>query len=795
MRYMKKLPLWALVATLGCGDESQSGNQDGGPPDAEVEPGYCPELGLPVATVTEAEPLVINAWRAAISTGSDAVLPKLRDGTFTYPEEDVHEGLNWGNAVPDDNGSLGSYFAQVVYLVARATFDEPTRLVMQTDRTLDVFLNGVAQPGDIYGSGRMRVPMLAEAGENIIVVRGVGFRGDVRVNMWTTPDELYMNLADLTAPDLVEGDDAELYLGVPVLNLMRQAATCVRATVVESDQFEATSLLQTALPAGSVTQLAFHLVPKTAYPAFEPEATIPVTVRVEAESLEQAYEVEIELPSVEAGPAYRRTFRSPVDGSVQYYGVLPPTDYDPAQSYSLILSLHGAGVQGIGQARSYSAKDWAFVVAPTNRRPFGFDWEEWGRLNAINALEDAMAHFSIDPTRVYLTGHSMGGHGTWHVGVMHPGRFAVIGPSAGWESFYSYGGSPRPTGPFARARAHSDTLVYLSNLARRGVYILHGDADDNVPWSEGQNMLAAAQAVPIPDLDFHWEPGAGHWWNGDASEGVDCVDWPPMMDMMQARQLDPVELDFDFRSPSPAYSPTHSFVTLDSATTPYEDLVVSSQRSGSTVTVTTTNVRSMQLDGEALGQAGITDVVVDGDSYPVTDDPILIGPQTGKNRTVYGTYNQVFHRPHCYIYPEDDDAYAHYAAYLTSYWAIIGNGQACAMSLAQVTPEVREAHNLIYLGLDAADIGSPDVPFEWDDEAVTFRDIDRNAGLMFVFPDGERLGALLATPAGSESFLYSIVPFSSRSGLPDYLIWAEGGSFAGGFFDADWQYDPALGFP
>ena len=127
----------------------------------------------------------------------------------------------------------------------------------------------------------------------------------------------------------------------------------------------------------------------------------------------------------------------------------------------------------------------------------------------------------------------MGGHGTWHVGASTPGRFAVLGPSAGWESFYSYGGSPRPQGPFARSRAHSDTLNYLSNIADRGVYIVHGDADDNVPIREGRNMFMAA-SQHTNDIEMHEEPGAGHWWNGDAGPGVDCVDWPPMFQFMVA---------------------------------------------------------------------------------------------------------------------------------------------------------------------------------------------------------------------------------------------------------------------
>ena len=49
------------------------------------------------------------------------------------------------------------------------------------------------------------------------------------------------------------------------------------------------------------------------------------------------------------------------------------------------------------------------------------------------------------PTRrTYLTGHSMGGHGTWHLGVTFPDRFAAIAPGRGWISMWSYAGAKRP---------------------------------------------------------------------------------------------------------------------------------------------------------------------------------------------------------------------------------------------------------------------------------------------------------------------------------------------------------------
>ena len=110
---------------------------------------------------------------------------------------------------------------------------------------------------------------------------------------------------------------------------------------------------------------------------------------------------------------------------------------------ALVLTLHGAGVAALGQVDAYASKAWAHLVAPTNRRRFGFDWEDWGRLDAVEVLEDAQSHLESDPRRVYLTGHSMGGHGVWHLGVTYPDRFAALAPSAGWVSFFSYTGFVR----------------------------------------------------------------------------------------------------------------------------------------------------------------------------------------------------------------------------------------------------------------------------------------------------------------------------------------------------------------
>src|SRR5574340_847283 len=95
-------------------------------------------------------------------------------------------------------------------------------------------------------------------------------------------------------------------------------------------------------------------------------------------------------------------------------------------------------------ARSRSSLRWTArrnttrSCRPPIRRPFGFDWQDWGAQDALEVLADARRRFTIDTNRIWLAGHSMGGHGTWSVGIHHPGSFAALAPSAGWTTLPLY---------------------------------------------------------------------------------------------------------------------------------------------------------------------------------------------------------------------------------------------------------------------------------------------------------------------------------------------------------------------
>ena len=825
----RAIALWVMALVgLGCGDTSEASHEDaalpgdahaatdgsdasegpdasdgdlGAPDDAtpDTAPPPPPEPA-PVAAAEEGVPVVVDHWMVAMLADTDPIASLLDVDVFELPGSGLDQGLYWTQSKTGENGSFNlPGLGQVYYAAAVVSVEEATWAVARLDGVSTVYFGGRRQPGDVYNSKKHRVPLRLEAGENLIVLRGVRRGSAPQVAIELRSHELVFNDVDRIVPDLEVAPPHAQWIGLPILNLTDVPLTGALARVVASEHLEGTETAIPSIGPGASVQIPFAL---TATDALPTDGTpIVATLRVEAPGLEWSYELETEIPTRElgSGAVVRRTFRSAMDRSAQYYAVREPPAVEEGKQYGLVLSLHGAGVGAKGQAGSYGAKDWAYVVAATNRRPFGFDWEAFGRLDGLEVLDTAQGSLPIDPTRVFVTGHSMGGHGTWQFGTLFPGRFAVVGPSAGWISFASYTGPPFPTGPFGWASLSSNTLNMKTNLANRAVYGIHGTADDNVPVGQLEQMVSELTPI-VDDLHTHFEEGAGHWWDGELGVGADCVDWPPLFDLMSERTLDPFELDFHFTSPGAWVSPRHSYVALRSSNTPAQVMTVTSVHdpAAATVTVTATNVRSLSLDGEALAGKGITAALVDGKDVPLAPGPVAVGPQDGKRPSVHGPLIQAFMRPFCLVWADGGPPqYRWYAAHMLSTWNIIGNGTGCAIPYSMLTGELRAAHNIIYLGVPPGDVPLPaGMPMTWDELAVTVDGQDHDAAALgFVFPEGDRLSAVLVTTRTHEYLLYRVVPFSSRFWVPDWLVWADGGLAQAGFFDGDWALDPSLTVP
>ena len=553
---------------------------------------------------------------------TDGLMHEMLHGAWRTPTEGATvraaDGgeLTWRRLAAGPQGEYADRALQGGYALFNVNSAERRILLLEARGHSLVYINGEPRAGDPYSNGITRLPVLLRPGANELLFR-VG-RGRLSARLSSAPAEVYIGDWDATLPNLVEGGLIDAWCALPLVN----------ATDAPLSEL----VIQATLPDGHVQRTPAGPVPassvrKAAFQVRGVAAREPGELGVEVELFHGSTllaRTRVPLLVRRAGELHDRTFVSGIDGSVQYYSVLParPTIRDDGpQRRGLVLSLHGASVEARGQAASYAPKTWTHVVAPTNRRPFGFDWEDWGRTDALEVLHDAQRAMAIDPRRIYLTGHSMGGHGAWHLGATFPDRFAAVGPSAGWISFWSYAGAARladesPVGEIIeRAAASSDTLAMLRNLATLGVYILHGDADDNVPVGQAREMAEKLRAFHT-DLAVHEQAGAGHWWDDSDDSGVGCVDWTPMFDLFARRALprrDEVR-QVDFVTVNPAVSARCQWLRIEQQQRPLRPsraaLRVDPVRR--TFSGTTGNVARMSLDLSVLAAGPPMRLDIDG---------------------------------------------------------------------------------------------------------------------------------------------------------------------------------------
>jgi len=115
-----------------------------------------------------------------------------------------------------------------------------------------------------------------------------------------------------------------------------------------------------------------------------------------------------------------------------------------------------------------------------------------------------------------------------------------------------------------RATSPSDTYGLSENYKQEGIYIIHGEKDDNVPPTESRNMVENLKKFHT-DFTYYEQPGAGHWWDNSDEDGADCVDWSPLFDFFARHQLpdDKMVRDVNFITPNPEVSSVDHWIKVN----------------------------------------------------------------------------------------------------------------------------------------------------------------------------------------------------------------------------------------
>lgn len=148
-----------------------------------------------------------------------------------------------------------------------------------------------------------------------------------------------------------------------------------------------------------------------------------------------------------------------------------PEDYEKKDSWPLLLFLHGAGERGDnlelvkthGPPKLIAAgKEFPFIVA-SPQCPKNLRWEP---IELLALIDDLSSKYNVDPDRIYVTGLSMGGFGTWGLAAYAPNRLAAIAPVCG-------GGEKH----------------WVKRFLHLPVWAFHGGKDKAVPVERSQIMI------------------------------------------------------------------------------------------------------------------------------------------------------------------------------------------------------------------------------------------------------------------------------------------------------------------
>jgi predicted peptidase len=252
-----------------------------------------------------------------------------------------------------------------------------------------------------------------------------------------------------------------------------------------------------------------------------------------------AFLLTLALPAA-AGPRFETGFldRDITLGSVSYrYQVYVPVNYVRGRVLPVILFLHGVGEGGedgllqtqvgLGPAIRQARHRFPFIVVFPQARRDQLWAGEMATL-ALKTLDQAVKEFNGDPQRLYVTGISVGGFGTWYVTAKAPGKFAAIVPICGFVNL------KRPDFPAERktsvmkddpfAKSPDPYAAVASQILKVPTWIFHGGADPVISPDESRKMFQALKASGV-DVRYSEYEGVGHnSWDRAYAE-PDLVPW------------------------------------------------------------------------------------------------------------------------------------------------------------------------------------------------------------------------------------------------------------------------------
>lgn len=784
--------------------------------------------GMILHTFRQGYFLPVTAPSGYLFTTSDGLGWEIATGKFKAPSANdltatnygrTREAVQWTPIEADSTGKFANRALRRAYVFTEYKADKPQIALLESSGNTRTFINGMPHEGDHYDFAYTLIPFRMQKGMNEFIFTPGRF-GRVEAKLIIPTKPVMLTKRDMTLPDIINGE-GEKWAAIRIVNAQEKALTGLKIQCTLENGESATVTTDDVMPM-MVRKVKFRIPGATSSKKGETKAT----VILQDKSGKEIDRTEISLQQKDASSIHERTFISDVDGSVQYYSVNPSTTQGDNQA--LFLSVHGASVEARNQARAYAPKDWGHIIAPTNRRPFGFNWEEWGRIDAMEVLAEAEKVFKTDPAHTYLTGHSMGGHGTWFLGVTYPDRFAAIAPCASYPDIAKYS---RPNADAANVgEKHFPMICQAANAGRvldlrknflqSGIYILHGDSDNVVPIEQVRRMREILGTFH-PDFCYYEYPGGSHWYSNES------VDWKPIFDYFRWHSVPSADKvkQLEFHTASPAISAKDYWVTINQQDTAYDFSSVSFKQTDNGISGTTSNVASLTFDFPALKLPAEASITIDNETIPVDGTrPAVLKKVSGKWTLVeeipvtekypsrYGGFKQAFDNRVVFVYAtggnkEENTWYQNKARFDAETFLYRGNGSIDVIADKDFIPSAYADRNVVLYGnasnnkawnklLKNAPIQVLKGEIRMGDKVLKGNDL----GTYFVYPRPDSPTASVGVVAGTGiegmKATYPNDYISGITGFPDLLIFnvdmlKEGihGIQVSGFFGNDWSVE------
>ncbi|RUS17630.1 hypothetical protein BC937DRAFT_89702 [Endogone sp. FLAS-F59071] len=640
---------------------------------------------------------------------------------------------------------------------ARSTFvtQRPTTVLVQCANVGEFHVDSRRLSGDWYAYGTVPHVLHLSAGTHEIRVRVINeiriFGGKVpppitfRLEIEEVPEgtEVLLLEKSVVVPDVVEGVIAGGLGSVTIENVNTWKEDWVEVIGVEADDADAGDVTFHIAPVYP-SSLPIRVAPSQARPvafkiSFISSTSIPSTstlkirLKIHLRSSRGASTVfspRLTLNCRAWGETFKFTFLD-FDGTVHYAMAKPPRAlFRPSADVlppPILVATHGAGVEAEWPfwTDAYARQEAAWILYPTGRSSWGFDWHGPSYLNVRSALRALIklpavfpetngvtnGHWAVgEESRVLYTGHSNGGQGAWYMASHFPDPAVAVLPAAGYVKIQDYVpynlwiGNAH-TDPIIRGILESSIIEYnndlhASNMVGIPILTRTGGDDDNVPpWHSRKyarlvdEYSGDTNAVLISEI-----PGKGHFWEGGLSDDVITafIDQFVLPDVIREDERFPHE--FTLTVANPAGTGSKGGVLIEQLGVPYR---VATTDDG-IWTLRTTNVRRFRLPNDesriVKRRGEIRTITVDGTKFRAVDVVGIDGwferimgkewkfstSRTWLTRerhpSTYGPVHQIFESllPLLIIIPANaaDHTHLHVAQKIAHEWYLYGRGDA-----------------------------------------------------------------------------------------------------------------------